>query len=402
MGVSRSIIGTERRRCCCGGVANGNANRSGNDTCDRLPNRNHSRIWYDALGRPLQSAQSFSSGSPFTFSYTYNDAALKTITYPSGRMITYGYDSAARVVSVSGQLGASATQYVSGANYTAWGAMEDMTLASGHWEQMCYNSRMQAVSMLLRTQAPVAGCQPTGNQVQLTFAYNDGANNGNVASQSISDGASWTVAQTYQYDALNRLQWAQEAGAAGWKQTYGNDPWGNRWVDPTQSYGITLDGNTPQAGSSFTQKNRLNRGQGSFDLAGNQLYVSPYALAYDAENRATAATSQSNGSASYAYDGDGRRVVKTDGTGTTYYVYDAMGQLAAEYRTAANPTPANCTTCFLFADHLGSTRAMWDASGVKARYDYLPFGEMIPSDRNNRGTASCAGGVSCYGVADRL
>jgi hypothetical protein len=54
---------------------------------------------------------------------------------------------------------------------------------------------------------------------------------------------------------------------------------------------------------------------------------------------------------------------------------------------------ADCTTCYLFADHLGSTRAVWDGTGVKARYDYLPFGEPVAADRNGRGAASCAAGV---------
>jgi len=34
---------------------------------------------------------------------------------------------------------------------------------------------------------------------------------------------------------------------------------------------------------------------------------------------------------SYAYDAEGRRVTKTAGGQTTVYVYDAFGQLVAEY-----------------------------------------------------------------------
>src|SRR5206468_2503531 len=151
-------------------------------------------------------------------------------------------------------------------NYTAWGAVEDMTMASNHWEQNCYNNRLQVTGMLLRTQAPAAGCPATNNQVQLTLGYYaTGANNGNIVSQTISDGASWSVTESYDYDALNRLHWAQEAGGTGWMETYGYDQWGNRWVDPGQSNGIVLSGNTPQSSSWFTDKNRLNLPQGSFD-----------------------------------------------------------------------------------------------------------------------------------------
>jgi hypothetical protein len=90
-----------------------------------------------------------------------------------------------------------------------------------------------------------------------------------------------------------------------------------------------------------------------------------------------------------------RRVL---GAWTTVFVYDAFGQVAAEYDSGTRPPDAvaDCTTCYLFADHLGSTRAVWDGTGVKARYDYLPFGEPV-ADRNGRGAASCAAGVAaCF------
>ncbi|MDX9980336.1 MAG: RHS repeat-associated core domain-containing protein, partial [Lentisphaeria bacterium] len=84
----------------------------------------------------------------------------------------------------------------------------------------------------------------------------------------------------------------------------------------------------------------------------------------------------------YYYDGDGRRVKKVVGTKTTVYVYDASGQLAAEYTNEADGNQPACTTCFLTADHLGSTRLITDETGATAaRYDYYPFGWEI-----NRGT----------------
>jgi RHS repeat-associated protein len=62
--------------------------------------------------------------------------------------------------------------------------------------------------------------------------------------------------------------------------------------------------------------------------------------------------------------------------GTTVYVYDALGQLAAEYSTVGGSTP--CYTCYLIADHLGSTRLVTDENGtVVARHDFLSFGEEI-------------------------
>jgi RHS repeat-associated protein len=71
-------------------------------------------------------------------------------------------------------------------------------------------------------------------------------------------------------------------------------------------------------------------------------------------------------------------------------VYDALGQLAAEYSTAANSSP--CATCYLSYDHLGSVLMVTDQNaGVVARHDYLPFGEEIPGGSAGRNSQWSAG-----------
>jgi RHS repeat-associated protein len=71
---------------------------------------------------------------------------------------------------------------------------------------------------------------------------------------------------------------------------------------------------------------------------------------------------------------------------TSIYVYNAQGQMVAEYTT---PAPsASGGTRYLIADHLGSTRVVTDATGdVISRHDYLPFGETIPTGIGGRTTA---------------
>ena len=109
--------------------------------------------------------------------------------------------------------------------------------------------------------------------------------------------------------------------------------------------------------------------------------------------RSGAVATINSATAQYAYDGDGRRVKKVSGGATTVYVYDAQGQLAAEYATAGNPAPP-CLTCYLTADHLGSTRLVSDGHTVcKKRYDYRPFGEDIPVGIGDRSTNLCYGGT---------
>src|SRR5260370_15008880 len=87
----------------------------------------------------------------------------------------------------------------------------------------------------------------------------------------------------------------------------------------------------------------------------------------------------------YTYDGDGRRIKKEiTGGSTTIYVYDAQGNLSAEYSTAS---PAEPTTHYLTTDHLGSTRLTTKTvlvncsptPGVVSRIDYLTFVQEIPT-----------------------
>ncbi|HTS77824.1 MAG TPA: hypothetical protein VMG40_16555, partial [Bryobacteraceae bacterium] len=73
----------------------------------------------------------------------------------------------------------------------------------------------------------------------------------------------------------------------------------------------------------------------------------------------------------------------------TTYVYDAFGNLAAEYGPSeASPCgTANPTPCYVSVDHLGSTRMLMDSTGtVQRRYDYLPFGTELLSGTDGRGT----------------
>jgi RHS repeat-associated protein len=117
-------------------------------------------------------------------------------------------------------------------------------------------------------------------------------------------------------------------------------------------------------------------------------------MVYDAENRMTSYT-KAGATTTYAYDGDGRRVSKSDSTGTLLFVYNASGQLIAEY-SSSQPT-GTPTTSYLTTDHLGSTRVVTDQNQVvKARHDYLPFGEEIGSDKGGRS------GVAGYTAADSI
>ena len=123
-------------------------------------------------------------------------------------------------------------------------------------------------------------------------------------------------------------------------------------------------GVTPAASTQFDTANHLTVNGAAPDLSGNVYQIGNTQYTYDAENRLTQVTNPGTPAATYAYDGEGRRVQMVTGGATTTYVYDAEGNLAAEYVAGAAPA-APCVTCYLTVDHLGSTRLMTDSQGKK-------------------------------------
>jgi RHS repeat-associated protein len=332
---------------------------------------------YDQLGQVTSSYQQ-TDGQNYGFSYGYDLASQMTSeTYPSGRQITTSYDTAGRISTINGQkTGEPNKTYASQFSYAAHGAAKSLQLGNSKWEHTNFNPRLQPLQIGLGTS------QTNSSILQLDYGYGTTSNNANVLSQNIVIGGT-TISQTYTYDALNRLQIANESGGAVWSQTYGYDRYGNRWV--SNSFGYTLSSLTPQSQGAFNAAN--NRLFASvYDGAGNQITDSQSrTFTYDAENRQTTFNGTTG---QYFYDGDGRRVKKTDNSGTTVFVYNAGGQLIAEYHSdPVPPAPGGGGTSYLTTDHLGSTRVVTKSDGtVKARYDYLPFGEELGAGVGQRTT----------------
>ncbi len=187
-----------------------------------------------------------------------------------------------------------------------------------------------------------------------------------------------TFHQNFTYDGVNRLRSVADSG--GWSRTFNYDAFGNMWVSNVA--GLATGAYT--SGSVYDANNRI--ANTPYDPTGNLLLVNANTLTYDAENRQTTVTAPAafaGGTEQYAYDGNGRRVAKSGPSGATVYVYDAAGQLAAEYPTVAASSP--CATCYLHTDHLGTTRLITDQNGnVVSRHDFAPFGEEIPANQVGR------------------
>ena len=367
---------------------------------------------YDALGRAISSTQT-TDGTAYTIGYQYNRAGLLiSETYPSGRVITTGYDGAGRIAGVKNQAtglyyaGAAATDATNRIQYSSSGNIQAMKLGNNLWEHTSFNSRSQAAQIGLGTTAA------DSSKLKLDYTYgvivgstlDTSKNNGNVQSQTITV-AGLTLSQSYTYDELNRLKSATELNGANpsWKQTYDYDRFGNRTFNTigtnTTLPVITTQNQDVTNPAVSAANNQISASGYAYDAAGNLKCSSDrpcvsgtaYYL-YTAENRIkTAGGGSAAGGTSYFYDGDGRRVKKVVGgatTTTTVFVYDVSGRLIAEYSDA---TPTTNGTQYLTADNLGTPRLITDKDGaVRGRHDYQPFGEeldrsAIPGYANNDG-----------------
>jgi RHS repeat-associated protein len=268
-----------------------------------------------------------------------------------------------------------------------------MKLGNGLWEHTNFNSRLQSTQIGLGTTSSGAG---STSVLGLDYTYGvivGGAldttkNNGNIESQTIN-APGLSLKQNYTYDQVNRLLSASEAlsGAQQWKQQFTYDRFGNRNFDLASTTGNVL-GPNPTIDPST---NRFASGQSyEYDLSGNitkDPTTNPNVILYDAENRQVSYT-KAGATTAYVYDGGGYRVQRITGGEATVFVYDVAGKLIAEYDTDPPPNPVGGGgTSYLTTDHLGSTRVVTTGGPsptLKARYDYLPFGEEIAPTLGNR------------------
>lgn len=350
---------------------------------------------YDTLGRLATETRPIAGISKST-SYTYNlNGSIKTLTYPSGRIVTYTPDSAGRLVSAVDNNG---TNYVSSASYNPDGSLKGLVNGSTPALNLGlqYTPRLQ----LCRITAFTSGTLPTsctnsqniGNIMDRGYDLHagngtpgSGSDNGNVF--GITNYRDASRSQTFTYDALNRLASGSSSantGAYSWGENYSVDAWGNLQISPI---------GTKAHGGNFTLSgNAQNRPTGlAYDAAGNLMSYSSATYVYDQENRLS-----STAGMSYTYDGNGERVLKSNtSTGAAVKRYWLMGgktlaegdgssNLTEEFiyfgstRVARIDLPAN-TVHYYLSDHLGSTSIVISAAGaVEQDSDYSSYGTEFP------------------------
>jgi len=309
-----------------------------------------------------------------------------TLTYPSGRIVTYTYDGAARALSAIDSTGP--INYATTAAYDATGALSSLTNGASLISTLYFNNRLQPCRISVKSSGTApANCADTatGNIFDFTYNFSVGTtNNGDVT--GITNNRDTTRSQSFTYDSLNRISSAKTNSTAGgtcWDEAFGYDPWGNLLTIGRIS-GYTCS-NEELLNLMATPQNRISGN--TYDTAGNLTAIPSIATyTYNAENQLTATAG-----VTYAYDGDGKRVQKSSGK---IYWYGLGSDTLDETDLAGNTNNASFNeyiffgakriarrdssnnVFYYFSDQLRSSRTLVQSGQTNPCYDadFYPFG----------------------------
>ena len=342
----------------------------------------------------------------YVTSYGYNAAdRLTTITYPSGRIVTYARNSLGQVSSVTTQTNAAAAidTVVSG---ISWKPMANlitgMTYGNGLVAGATYDTDYRLTAMTL-----VNGATPV---ISLSYGYGDALN-----LTAVNDNVTAANAVSLAYTPANRL--GSASGPWG-SAVYAYDGVGNRLTETT----------TPVGGSASTQVTNLALGSNrmasvsvgatttrsfTHDAAGNITVDvkggDTFTTTYNVRNRPVSVvrTGTASQTSTYAYNTLQQMVTRVTTApggpiGTVHYIYDLDGHLIAEADGATGVTtreyiwlasndnepvdlPLALVTAvntgspvlsLVHSDHLGRPIRMTDATRATVwQASYNPFGE---------------------------
>ncbi len=326
---------------------------------------------YDARGRVLTDTKVISGTGTFNtyFQYDAMDRVI-TMTYPTGEVVTQTYNIAAPRSVTQVRSATHNVAYASGLTYNPPGQLTQMRLGNN---LLITNTYDLLSFRLKRLQA--------GSLLDLSYRY-DAV--GNV--QAITDTTNSSQVQTFTYDALDRLTSASTTliGTGQYAESYQYNPIGNitytsrlgnysypaSGLNSVRPHAATLAGSNSY---SYDVNGNMTR---RVELSGTQRMT--YTQAWDIENRLSVVTNTTTMSVTrFYYDGDGKRVKKTDPSGTTIYVgnpYEQFTPAQSGVNVAQGKLATQSSTYggFAVASRAvdGNTSGNWnDGSTTHTNYD---------------------------------
>lgn len=308
------------------------------------------RYCFDRRGNVVRKVQTVVGGSTLTVLAAYDISdRLRAMSYPSGAIVTYLRDGGGQIIRVDAVPTATAAQVtvVSAASYLPFGPMTTLSFGNGRVLTKAYD---------LNYNIDKVSDAAASNPLSADFSLNAvGAITGLIERTS----ATATVSRTFSYDGLDRVT-GQKNGAAV-VEGFSYDATGNRLSKTvgtsTLTYGYgTLDHRLNSVGSTAR----------SYDPNGNTTAIDTSTkgkvFTFDDRNRLRDVKIANKLKASYRYNGEGERVLRTDSAttaNTRQFVYDEAGRLLGEYTTTGVRIQEyvwlDDTLLAILSDHDGST-----------------------------------------------
>lgn len=349
---------------------------------------------YDALGRVVEQVR-IAGGQTYTLKIERNKAgAITKVTYPSGRIVTYGRDALGNIENVLTQASiSSGTEGLAWwVSYTPFGPRQGLLHGNELVDWRVFNTDGNLVSWLVADEAAPL------EYINRAYGYVDNRN-----LTTVVDNLNPLKNETYWYTPNNFLQ-----------NAYG--PWGSLtyWIDgagnithrihddgtstKTQNFGIPWDSNRV----ANEQTDGVLTREFTTDAAGNINSENDISKSrtkgYTYNHAGLLAEVKVNSSVegSYVYDYLSRLTIRTlpGGASSQHFVQDLHGNIIAEYSATgtlqreyiwlderplavidhSGTTPK---TYHVHTDHLGRPVMMTDNSKSKVwEASYLPFGSV--------------------------
>lgn len=331
------------------------------------------RINYTYDGNLLKDI-SYAGGLNETISQTYNtDFNINTLTY-AGQITNFGYDDDLLLTSTNGYTITRNSQ----------NGLPEILANGTLLQNRVFNGYGEAETVTTKVNAQ--------NVYDYALTYND-LGKITTKTETLNDGTINTY--VYVYDDRRRLDTVTKNGSL--IEDYGYDGNGNRNLQTNTARGITAQSATYNLGDQLKTV-----GATTYDYDADGYLSKKTAIAgittyaYSSQGRLLQVVTPSK-TISYQHNALGNRVAKlVNGVITEKYLwlgkttllatYDATDTLLQRYQYTDGNTPDSFTqggqTYYIVTDHLGSPRAITDATGaIVKKLDYDSFGNVL-SDSN--------------------
>lgn len=326
-------------------------------------------------------------GQALVLRYAYAPSGrLRSMTYPDGSLVDYGYDNLGQVSSVGvTPAGGVREVLLQGVQTLPFGPAQSWTFGNGRRLDRSYDLDYRPTEI-----------SDGRDGLNVAFGF-DGT--GNIA--SMTDGGPQGQGVTLDYDALGRLTAFKDAQIGVAIEQYSYDATGNRLSfgnsAGTQAYVYPSDSHRLASVDGVTR---------TYDAMGNTLTIGgEWQYAYDLAGRLGSAARAGSAQATYRHNAAGQRVSRRVGSAVDLYIHGEGGEWLGTYSATGSAVQQlvwlgfkpvaiikGNELLYVEADHLGSPRAVVDPKRDTVVWSWSllqeAFGHGVPNGDPDQDGAS--------------